>query len=73
MFATSAPWSAAQVSAEAMRLNVEPPAASVARIGITLAPYATPTTPMPLLPTAAIVPATAVPWPCTSLELLFLS
>src|SRR5689334_2167446 len=43
------------------------------RTGMILAWYATPTSPMPLLPTAAIVPATAVPWPFTSLVLLLLS
>ena len=32
--------------------------------------HVTPVTPMPLLPAAAIVPATCVPWPLSSVGLL---
>ena len=63
MFATFAPWSAAQLSPLASALHVAYPVESATRMGMILAPQAIPATPMPLLPMAPITPATLVPWP----------
>ena len=40
--------------------------AMLGAIGMIVAPGATPATPSPLFVACAIVPATCVPWPCSS-------
>ena len=53
----SAPWSAAYTTAFAKKLSVDEPLSPKPLIDIILAFGATPTIPMPLFATAAIVPA----------------
>ena len=58
---TLAPLAAAYVNASAMLALLPEPTALSARTGMIDACQATPATPTPLLPRAAIVPATCVP------------
>jgi hypothetical protein len=58
---TLAPLSAAYVNASATSALVPVPKASSTRSGMIDACHATPATPTPLFPRAAIVPATCVP------------
>ena len=64
--ATRISWAAANAIARTPSETKPLPSLSSTRSGTIRAPYATPATPTPLSPTAAIVPATWVPWPFSS-------
>ena len=64
---TEAPWSTTHSMAAPTSLSVPDPSVSTARATTRWASGATDATPMPLLVTAAMIPATWVPWPLESL------
>jgi hypothetical protein len=66
MLMTLAPWSAAQRMPSAIPETEPEPRAESTLMGMILAWNATPATPMALLVDWAIVPATCVPWPWSS-------
>ncbi len=67
MLITSAPFWAAQTM-PSMTSAIQPlPSASNALTGMIWAAGATPAMPLPLLARAAMIPATWVPWPLSSL------
>ena len=62
-----APWSAAKRMPCAIRAESPSPSRSSTFTGISFAPYASPVSPTALPVPSAIVPATCVPWPLSSL------